>query len=618
MNKQSLGILLTLVFAFLVFTAFNQSMLGGFRVDLTENRLYTLSEGSLEVINAIDEPINFYYFFSDVSSRELTPLRGYAAQVESLLKEYELAAGGKIRLQIIDPAPFSEDEDLAAEFGLQSLPVNSAGDELYFGLAATNSLDQEVVIPFFQPDKEAFLEYDLSRTIQTLSKPELPRLSLLSSLKINGDINMQTFQATPPRMIMEQLGQRYDIVEVEPNASSIPESDLLILVHPKNLSIEMLYAIEQFALKGGRLLVFLDPFAEMEESAPPNPLMGEMGGAPGSPSNLDRLLNNWGISMRPDVIAADSDLGLSVGSASGLPVRHIGILGLDQTTFDGEDIAISGVSSLNVSSAGILEVKEPQAELTVTPLISIGPYAAPLPTLRMQTMTDPEELLTDFVPDGETYHLAMRLSGRVASAFADEEFIGEGHIAVSENFNAVIVADTDLLADRLWVQVQSFFGQRIANPFAGNGDMVFNFVDNLAGTSSLISIRSRGQYSRPFEVVQDLRREAEAKYLQSAEELQAELLETDARLAELSTAQDDSGLLEFTPEQEAELLRFQEDKLRIRKELRDVRHQLDKDIENLGSTLKFVNILLVPILLTLALMMMNYLRLSSGSRSDVS
>jgi ABC-type uncharacterized transport system involved in gliding motility auxiliary subunit len=613
MYKQSTYLFLALTTAFLMFTAFSQSTLGGFRIDLTENGLYTLSNGSLKVVDEIDEPLNFYYFFSGNLSRELTPLRAYADQVESLLKEYELAANGKIRLQIIDPEPFSEKEDLAAEFGLQSIPVDNAGNELYFGLAATNALDQEVVIPFFQPDKEAFLEYELSRTIQTLSKSELPTLALLSSLKINGDFNMQTFEATPPWMILEQLNQRYDVIEVDQQATEIPESDLLILVHPKDLSEQTLYAIEQFALRGGRLLVFLDPFAEMAQGAADPMMMQDGAGA----SDLSVLLNGWGISMKPDVVAADSDLGLSVGSASGLPVRHIGILGVDRDNFDREDIVISGVSNVNLSSAGILEISESQSDLQITPLISIGPYAAPMPTLRMQTMSDPEELLTDFVPDGETYSLALRLSGRAESAFTGAEFVAEDHLSESTNFNAVIVADTDLLADRLWVQVQNFFGQRIANPFAGNGDMVFNIVDNLAGTSSLISIRSRGQYARPFEVVQDLRRTAEAKYLQSAEELQAQLLETDARLAELSGTQNDSGLLSFTPEQETELLRFQEDKLRIRKQLRDVRHQLDKDIEGLGSTLKFINILLVPTLLTLGLMMVNYLRLSGG-RSNVS
>jgi ABC-type uncharacterized transport system involved in gliding motility auxiliary subunit len=430
----------------------------------------------------------------------------------------------------------------------------------------------------------------------------------MSSLKIDGDMDMQTFQATPPWMVVEQLQQRYQLESLPMSATEIPAgTSLLVLVHPKNLSPETLYAIDQFALGGGRLLVFLDPFAEMEQTG--NPMMTQL---PGAPSDLTTLLDRWGVAMPAEQIVADADLGLQVGSASGAPVRHIGILGLAGEQFSADDITISGVSSINVSSAGIIEITEEQSGLEVTPLISVGPYAATIPTIRMQTMSDPEELLKDFTPDEQVHHLALRLAGEMQSAFTGSELAGENHIASSSQFNAVVVADTDILSDRLWVQVQNFFGQRLASPFAGNGDFIFNLVDNLGGSSALISIRSRGQYSRPFEVVQDLRRQAEAQYLESADALQAQLLETETRLAELSSGQESDGLLTITPEQEAELQRFQEDKLRIRKQLRDVRHQLDKDIESLGSTLKFLNILFVPVLLTLGLMMLNYLRLSKG------
>lgn len=607
MKKQTVSVTLFTV-GFLLVAYFNQLLLGGYRLDLTENQLYTLSKGSHQVIDAVDEPIEFYFFFSDSASRELTTLRGYADQVEALLKEYERASAGKIKLYVVDPEPFSEEEDQAAAFGLTSVPINNAGDELYFGLAAKNSFDQEVIIPFFQPDKEKFLEYDLSRTIQTLSEPELPRIALLSGLEIQGSVNMQTFQTTPPWMMIEQLQQRYELELLDAEALEVPSGvDLLVLVHPKQLSNNALYAIDQFAMGGGRLLIFVDPFAEMDPASGGAPLAA----AQGANSDLESLFNHWGVELIPESIIADADLGLSVGSASGLPVRHIGMLGLGSEQLDAEDIAVSAVSSLNVSSAGILRTNEPPAGLQVQSLVSVGPYAAPMPVLRMQMMSDPEELLQDFNPDGETHDLVLRLSGVMSSAFSESSLAGDEHISQSDNFNAVIISDTDILSDRLWVQVQNFFGQRIASPFAGNGDLVFNLVDNLAGSSALISIRGRGQYARPFDVVQDLRREAEAKYLSSAEELQAELLATETRLAELSAAEGDNELVTLSTEQEAELVRFQEDKLRIRKQLRDVRHQLDKDIDGLGATLKFLNILFLPILLTLALMMINYIRLSN-------
>jgi ABC-type uncharacterized transport system involved in gliding motility auxiliary subunit len=610
-EKQT-GLLLTLlVVAFLLFTLVNQTLLSGLRLDLTEEQLFTLNDGSREVIAEIDEPLNFYFFFSESASRDLSSLRAYAAQIEALLKEFEAQADGKIKLRVIDPEPFSENEDMAASFGLQSVPVNNAGEELYFGLAATNSLDDQVVIAFFQPDKEAFLEYEISQTIQTLGQKETPRIGLMSSIKVEGDIDMQTFQTTPPWMVIEQLQQRYEVETIQSSATELPtDLSLIILIHPKGLSDETLYAIDQFVMTGGRLLVFLDPLAEMEQAN--NAMPSQVAGAP---SELAKLLEGWGLSLRQGVVLADSETALTVGGPDGQPVRHLTIIGPGPDNFSDNDLIIAGIESLNFASAGILDVV-PTDGIEIEPLVQLGPFASPVSTTRVQILEDPEELQRDFTPDGESHVIAVRLTGEIESAFTGSELVSDNHIAVSKNLNAIVVADTDLLADRLWVQVQSFFGQRIASPFAGNGDFVINAVDNLAGSSALISIRSRGRYSRPFDVVQDLRREAEARYLTSADELQSQLLETESRLAELNASQSDSAVLSVSPEQEAELLRFQEDKLRIRKELREVRHQLDKDIESLGATLKFLNILLIPLLLTLGLMMMNYIRMRGSE--DVS
>lgn len=604
-EKQTGLMLSLLTAAFLLFTVLNQTLLTGIRLDLTEGKLYTLAAGSREVISEIDEPLNFYFFFSQSASRDLGSLRAYAAQVEELLKEFEVAAEGHIKLKVIDPEPFSEQEDMAASFGLQSVPVNNAGEALYFGLAATNALDDQVVIPFFQPNKEAFLEYDISRAIQTLGQTQTPRIGLMSALKVQGDMDMQTFQVTPPWMVVEQLQQRYEVESIDATATVIPEGlRLLVLIHPKDLSEETLYAIDQFVMSGGRLLVFLDPLAEMDRVQSDNPMTA---GMPGSPSDLSALLGGWGLTLRENAVLADSSTALTVGGANGQPVRHLTILGPSEDNFSASDMTIADIESLNLSSAGILDISQVSG-ITAEPLIQFGPYAGPLSTARIQMLSDPEELLRDFTPDGETHAVAVRIMGEAESAFNNSAMAGAGHIAKTDLLNAIVIADTDLLTDRLWVQVQIFFGQRIANPFAGNGDFVINAVDNLVGSSALIGIRSRGRYSRPFDVVQSLRREAEASYLESANELQSQLLETESRLAELNANQSEVGLLSISPEQEAELIRFQEEKLSIRKQLRDVRHQLEKDIEGLGTTLKFLNILLIPILLILGLMMLNYIR----------
>jgi ABC-type uncharacterized transport system involved in gliding motility auxiliary subunit len=280
---------------------------------------------------------------------------------------------------------------------------------------------------------------------------------------------------------------------------------------------------------------------------------------------------------------------------------------------------LSSLETLNVSSAGILDLLEDRTT-TIEVLIASSEFAMPMDRIRFETLSDPADLQMDFKATGIRYPVAVRITGPVVTAYPDNDMAaatdGVTDAAtgvVSEEtmgqLNVIVVADTDILSDRLWVQVQDFFGQRVASPWANNGDFVTNAVENLAGSSDLISIRSRGRFSRPFDVVQDLRREAEARYLTSANDLQAQLADTERQLSELQASRDGQTQLSMSPEQESALLQFQAQKLRIRKELRDVRHQLDKDIEALGTTLKFINIALLPLLLVLLLMAIYYVRL---------
>jgi len=612
---SGLGLVLLAV-AFLVFTLVNNLWFSGARLDLTENKLYTLSAGSEAIIGRIDEPLNLYFFFSEKASQDLTTLRAYANRVRELLQEYELLAGGKIRLTLVDPEPFSEAQDQAAAFGLQAVPVNNAGDELYFGLAATNALDDQQVISFFQPDKEEFLEYEISKLIQNLQVIEKPRIGLLSSLKMQGDMDMNTFESTPAWIVADQLADAFDIESIGRDAETLPERlDVLMLVHPHNLSEPLLKSIDQFALAGGRVLVFVDPLAEAQVPQA-NPAM------PAVPAKLPSdfpLLSHWGVVLQADKVLGDAQQALTVGGADGQPIRHLGILGMQQENFNLDDVTLSSLETLNVSSAGILDLQEDRTT-TIEVLIASSEFAMPIDRIRFETLSDPADLQMDFKATGIRYPIAVRITGPVVTAYPDNDMAaatdGLTDVAtgvVSEDamgqLNVIVVADTDILSDRLWVQVQDFFGQRIASPWANNGDFVTNAVENLAGSSDLISIRSRGRFSRPFDVVQDLRREAEARYLTSANDLQAQLADTERQLSELEASRDEQTQLSMSPEQESTLLQFQAQKLRIRKDLRDVRHQLDKDIEALGTTLKFINIALLPLLLVLLLMAIHYVRL---------
>ena len=630
-GRLSSTLMLVVIFGiFFAFTMLNNALFSSARIDLTENKLYTLTLGTRDLIAEIDEPIKFRFFFSQRASEDLTALRAYARRVQELLEEYQALAGGSINLEIIDPEPFSEEEDLAAQFGLQSVPVNNAGDELYFGLVGTNSVDDQLIISFFQPDKEEFLEYDISRIIHQLNSSRKPKVGLLSSLKIQGDIDTSTFQTTPAWVVIDQLTQQYEVVDVAMDATELPrDMQLLIIVHPKSLSDATLFAIDQFAMAGGRVLLFVDPLAEMERRPP--------GAMPTEPASDFSLLSNWGMQLRADTVLADSAAALNVGGSNGQSVRHLGILGLSAENFNSDDVSLASLESINVTTSGILDmVGRPESRIDI--LIQSSENAMPMASTEFQSLTDPEQLLKTFVPTGKRYTIAARISGKAVTAYpggvdvetvpeAEAEVEGQGqgqgqgqvestrdtqlHQAVltgTDKLNVIVVADTDILTDRLWVQVQNFFGQAIASPWANNGDFVLNSVDNLLGGSELISIRSRGRFSRPFTVVESLRLAAQSKYQKSADTLQRELEETEAELNEVESSQSDQNLLALSPEQEQAITQFQDEKLRIRKQLRDVRHQLDKDIEGLGATLKLINIIVLPLLLVLVIYAMRYTR----------
>jgi len=589
--------LLLIALAFLAFNLVAGLAFTDARLDLTEQKLYTISDGTKTILSELDEPINLYFFYSDKSAKNLVALRNYAKRVEEMLKAYERAADGKIKLHIVDPEPFSEDEDKAAEFGLQAVPLSQGGDQLYFGLAGTNSLDGTQVIPFFQLDQEEFLEYEISRLVQSLAKPERPVVGVLSGLQINGGFDMMARQPTPPWMVMEEIRQLFQIESLKADIDLIPEKvSVLLLVHPKQLPQQTLYAIDQFVLRGGKLLAFVDPYSEADTGMD----MEGMGGGDKS-SDLAPLFKAWGLRLQPGKVLGDGSYAMAVNMGEAQrPVRHAAWLNLPKKALDQEDVSTSGLENLTLATAGILEPIE-GAKTTFIPLVQSSEYAMPLDAQRFAMLRNPEELIRGLEPTGERYTVAARISGPAQSAFPDGI---EGHkdgLKEAKSINVIAMADTDLLTDRMWVQVQDFFGQRVPQPFADNAGFAINALDNLAGSDALISVRSRGRFSRPFEVVESLQREAEVRFREKEEDLQKRLADTEQKLAALQQ-QDPTKALELTPEQQATVQQFLQEKLKIRKELREVRYQLNADIEALGRTLKFANIALVPLLLTLGVL----------------
>jgi ABC-type uncharacterized transport system involved in gliding motility auxiliary subunit len=593
---SGVGLLLIAV-AFLAFNMLSALGLGNIRLDLTEQKLYTISEGTERILGELDEPINLYFFYSDKAARDLPVLRNYAMRVEEMLKAYEREANGKIKLHIVDPEPFSEDEDKAAGFGLQAVPANQSGEQIYFGLAGTNAVDDKQVIPFFPLDQEEFLEYQLSQLVQGLAKPERPVVGLLSGLQLNGGFDMAARQPTPPWMVMEEVRQLFRIDSLKAGIDKIPdEVSVLLLVHPKHLPEPTLYAIDQFVLRGGKLLVFVDPLAEADNAQPMMP-----GDEQDKASDLEPLFKAWGLRMVPGKVLGDGSYAISVSMGQGQrPARHAAWLALPQRAMSQDDVATAGLESINIATAGILESVE-GAKTRFVPLLQSSEYAMPLEVDRFAMLANPEELMRDLEPTGERYAVAARISGPAESAYPNGIEGQKDGLKSAENINVIAVADTDLLTDRMWVQVQDFFGQRVPQPFADNAGFAINALDNLSGSDALISVRSRGRFSRPFEVVEALQRDAEAQFRVKEEDLQKRLAETDQKLASLQQ-QDPEKALELTPEQQAAVQQFIAEKLRIRKELREVRFQLNAQIEELGRTLKLLNILAVPLLLTLGVL----------------
>jgi len=613
-TQQRLGTtsLALLGIAFIVAVSISNQLFKGWRIDLTENNLYTLSDGTRNLLEGLEEPINLYFYFSDQASESMPSLRSYADRVREMLEEFENEADGNIRLNMIDPLPFSEDEDRATQFGLQGVQLGVSPDPVYMGLAGTDSIDNEETIPFFQPDKEAFLEYDIAKLVSTLSSPDRTVIGIVSGVEMTGSFDPQMQRMVPPWMVYQQAQQLFEIRNLGTTFVEIADDiSLLWIVQPKNLSNETLYAIDQFVMRGGKAMIFVDPVADVD----PASTEGMPQGMPpmGQGSNLPILFDAWGIEFTGDEVVADAGQALQITGMDRRPVRHYGFIGVTGERMSGDDIITADLNVVHVATAGSLRIAG-DSPATLEPLLYSSSDAQGMPATRFSFLPDPSSLQDGFSPSGEAYVLAARISGNLPSAFpngppptgvssadGDEpsEAGNDDHLAATaEPANLIVVADVDMLADHLWVQVQNFFGQQLANAFASNGAFVINALENLAGNSDLIGVRSRASYTRPFTRVEELRVDAESRFRSTEQRLQSELDETEQRLVELQSAREDSGNIIMTPEQQAEIDRFIDQRSAIRQELRAVQRGLDEDIEQLGTWLKVINIGLVPLLLT--------------------
>ncbi|NBD95484.1 MAG: hypothetical protein GVY11_03290 [Gammaproteobacteria bacterium] len=597
-NFYSATGLVLLAILFLALTILAGSLLRGMRIDLTEQGLYTLSPGTVNILEDLEEPVTLEFYFSEEASADLPMVRNFARRVQELLDEMAEKADGNLRVRRIDPEPFSQAEDQATSYGLEAVPVGNAGDSLYLGIVGTNMIDGLEVLPFISPSREQFLEYELARMVYLLSRPDKPRVALLSGIDMDGGMNMQTGQRRDPWAIKEQINDMFEVETVAAGDESLPEDvDVLTLIHPQGLSDALLTDIERFLADGGRLLAFVDPYAESAQPDNPNDPMAAMN--MDRTSHLPELFEAWGLDFSADRFVADAGLALQVNTArSQRPVRHPGILGVSRDNMNADDVITGELDAVNLASVGRLALTE-DSSLEMVPLMQSSQRTSLMASQRLQMLSDPSELLDQMGSSGEQYTLAARINGEVPAAYSADGGESEAGSGGSYDLNAIVVADADMLADRYWVQRQRFFGNSMLEPFADNGDFVINAIDNLMGNADLISVRSRATSNRPFTLVESLRREAEANLRETEQRLEGELAETEQRLTELQQARGDTDLDILTPEQEAEIDRFMEQRVEIRRQLRQVRRELDEDIEALGTRIKAINIALMPVLVTL-------------------
>lgn len=599
------------------------------KADLTADRLFTISDGTRRVLQRIEEPISVRLYYSRKLG-EVAPLFGkHFERVKALLEQYRDLSGGKLQLTVLEPEPFSDTEDRAVASGLRAIRLNQDGETGYFGLVASNTTDNDAAIELFAPDRERFLEYDLTKLIYGLANPKKRIIGLMASIPVNGGAMnpMQPMrQPAPPWTVMEQIREFFEVRELEQSITEIPpDIDVLMLAQPTNLTKEAVYAIDQYVLRGGRVLAFIDP---VSETTPPTAQMG-MPMPPMPPAgDILNLLKAWGVSIDTEKLAGDPSMARRVqfgGGPGGRPVvtDYLAWLEVGAAHINQADPLAAGIERLNLASAGFF-TKVDGVTTNVQPLIQTSSAAGEMGAASLRVMPDPLALAREFKSGGKPLILAARITGEAKSAFpdgrpkpaepakTDEKVAGSKpgdkpatttksetvvpHFA-SGPVNVIVFADSDLLHDQFWVSIQELMGQRLAIPQAHNAAFVINALENLSGGEALATLRGRGVNDRPFERVADIRREAERRYREKEQALNAKLKDLQGKLQQMETKSGEGGQILLSDKDRQTIEGFRSEMLEVRRQLRSVQADLRRDIDRLDGWLKFFNIAAVPLLI---------------------
>ena len=585
------------------------------RVDLTEGKIYTLSPGTKAILKKIDAPVEVRFYYSQGQSRIPSQYKAYAKQVEDLLNEFRQYAGGNLEVKKLDPEPDSEAEDLANLDGVEGQMVET-GDKFYLGIAI--SLDpQKVALPFLPPNRERLLEYDLARAISQVLSTNKPVIGVMTPLPVFG---MQM----PPQMRMQMGGQNQDpwafiselkrdfeVKQVAMEADKIDDDiKVLMVVHPKDIKDAALFAIDQFVMRGGKLIACLDPMclADVQKQNPMMPM-------PGAPSNLEKLLKTWGITFDTTKVAADMNFAKQLMVRQGAKPETIPtLLFLSAAGINKEDAVAAQVDEILLPFAGVF-TGSPAAGLKQSILLKTSKKSQLVEPF-MSQMT-PSKIVDDFKESDTVYALAVRLEGKFKTSFPDgkpkaddkdaekkdekkpDDKPGDSLKETKADNAVLLIGDTDFLSDQFSVQVQNFFGQKMVTPRNGNLALTQNIVEQLAGDQNLIGVRSRGTLNRPFTVVQEMQAKANARFQAEIAKVQKEVDETNQKLNEMQGKKQGNQRFVLSPEQQAEMDKFKKNRAEANKKLKKVRRELAQDIESLELRTKVINIAGMPILVTL-------------------
>lgn len=619
MKLGSKTLAIALLFVGLVLVNYLASSLPA-RADLTAESIYSLSPGTKAMLSKIEEPVTIELYFSKDASGLPIAYKNYAVRVQEMLRQYVRAGRGKLTLNVINPRPDTPEEEHATAAGLTPQVAQTGGEQFFFGLVVTQA-DQQKTVPAFTPQREQFLEYDLSKLIFSVQQLDKPKLGLLTSLPLQGSspqemqmAMMMRQQPKPGQFIADEWKQSFELVPVEATATALPEKlDALAVIHPENLSPKLQFAIDQFLLAGKPVFLCVDPSSQYfkRQSNPQQMMMG--GGAQNVSSDLPTLLNAYGISYNAQNVVGDLENATQVQTQGGGIARYPIWLNLRRDNFSNKSLTTAQLSSMLFIETGSLALK-PGTSLTFTPLVETSAQAGDLPSASLQ-FAQPDEISGKISPSGKKT-IAALITGKFKSAFPNGEPADEpkkddaskpksdsqtstlsAHLSESKTSSTLlVVADTDWLFDDYSVRKYNFFGQTAAEPFNDNLAFAANSVDFLAGSQDLVSIRGKGSSIRPFNVVRRMEVEAQKKYQEKLTGLEARLSSVQTKLSELQGKKSEGNRLVASPEVAKAIEDFQKQSAQMKSERREIRRALREDIDALENRLLVVNLLASPLL----------------------